>query len=118
MIPHRRDHDVLMPLVTGEDGRDQRGGGGGGVQRATPQPRDRGAIPRQQQHQVDVGDRGGHHLRRHHQGAPGRRGEAQGGPRRAAREVCAGGALETGREAAKEGQLLVKNLASLGSRSP
>ena len=29
MIPHRRDHDVLMPLVTGEDGRDQRGGGGG-----------------------------------------------------------------------------------------
>ncbi len=50
MIPHRRDHDVLMPRVPGEDGRDQRGGGGGGAQRAAPQPRDRGALPRQQQH--------------------------------------------------------------------
>ena len=106
------------PRVPGEDGRDQRGGGGGGDQWATPQPRDRGALPRQQQHQVDVGDCGGHHLRRHHQGAPGRRGETQGGPRRAAGEVCAGGAMETGREAAEKGQLLVKNLASLGSRGP
>ena len=79
-------------------------------------PRHRGALPGEQQHQVDLGDRGGHLLRGHHQGAARRRGPAEGHHGGAAGEVRAGGALAPRGETPQEGQLLVKNLAGVGTR--